>query len=127
MNRANLILGTGWYRKKVLYIQLGADIVGSIAYSYEEGGFRELKGDFTRADARLDISSLVSPKINLAFQKQIIGLILFRLDSPSKEYLAHMEDVAMEEKFCFAYKDVRQRQTEKRDRTKKVTTTRYRK
>eukprot|EP00268_Persea_americana_P069432 TRINITY_DN9863_c1_g1_i16.p1 TRINITY_DN9863_c1_g1~~TRINITY_DN9863_c1_g1_i16.p1 ORF type:complete len:111 (-),score=15.66 TRINITY_DN9863_c1_g1_i16:20-352(-) len=101
MNRANLILGTGWYRKKVLYIQLGADIVGSIAYSYEEGGFRELKGDFTRADARLDISSLVSPKINLAFQKQIIGLILFRLDSPSKEYLAHMEDVAMEEKFCF--------------------------
>ncbi|XXG85061.1 hypothetical protein AAC387_Pa11g0226 [Persea americana] len=95
MNRANLILGTGWYRKKVLYIQLGADIVGSIAYSYEEGGFRELKGDFTRADARLDISSLVSPKINLAFQKQIIGLILFRLDSPSKEYLAHMEDVAV--------------------------------
>ncbi|KAJ8623851.1 hypothetical protein MRB53_032381 [Persea americana] len=66
---------------------LGTYVVGS--YSYLEGRFRALKGDFTRADVRLDISSLVSPKINLAFQKQIIAMILFRLDSrfsPLKEY-----------------------------------------
>eukprot|EP00268_Persea_americana_P069431 TRINITY_DN9863_c1_g1_i10.p1 TRINITY_DN9863_c1_g1~~TRINITY_DN9863_c1_g1_i10.p1 ORF type:complete len:139 (-),score=18.27 TRINITY_DN9863_c1_g1_i10:251-667(-) len=75
---------------------LGTYVVGS--YSYLEGRFRALKGDFTRADARLDISSLVSPKINLAFQKQIIAMILFRLDSrfsPLKEYPAHLEDVAV--------------------------------
>ncbi|KAM1157231.1 hypothetical protein ACFX1X_028180 [Malus domestica] len=83
-----------------------ADFFGSLCYSYQHGKFRELYGDLTRMDARLDICSasalakrvinglkgssanmnsakdpMSSPRINLIFQQQVYGPIVFRADS----------------------------------------------
>ncbi|CAN6703864.1 unnamed protein product [Malus baccata var. baccata] len=81
-----------------------ADFFGSLCYAFQHGKFRELYGDLTRIDARLDICSasalakrvinglksssansandpMSSPRINLIFQQQIYGPIVFRADS----------------------------------------------
>lgn len=69
-----------------------ADLFGSFCYTFQHGKFRELFGDLTRFDARLDISSVSaiakrvfknksssvncadsrsSPSLNLIFQQQV--------------------------------------------------------
>ncbi|KAK3008053.1 hypothetical protein RJ639_014150 [Escallonia herrerae] len=99
-----------------------ADIFGSLCYTFQHGKFRKRFGDLTRVDVRLDISSawalaeraskiikkssadsaenlLSSPRLNLIFQQQVIGPIVFRLDSRFLLDLSgvrrrpHMEDV----------------------------------
>ncbi|KAM1556718.1 hypothetical protein COP2_041505 [Malus domestica] len=81
-----------------------ADFFGSLCCTFQHGKFRELYGDLTRIDSRLDICSasalakrfinglksssansakdpMSSPRINLIFQQQIYGPIVFRADS----------------------------------------------
>lgn len=80
-----------------------ADLFGSLCYTFQHGKFRKLYGDLTRVDARLDIcsasaltkrifntfrksvgkedNSLSSPRLNLIFQQQVAGPIIFRVDS----------------------------------------------
>ncbi|KAG9134104.1 hypothetical protein Leryth_004796 [Lithospermum erythrorhizon] len=83
---------------------LGADIFGSACYTWQHGKFRKYFSDLTRIDARLDVSSLSAlaktisnslvnspklnagnfvslPKLNLIFQQQVAGPIVFRMDS----------------------------------------------
>ncbi|KAK6143015.1 hypothetical protein DH2020_023363 [Rehmannia glutinosa] len=84
--------------------RFGADLFGSVCYTYQHGKFRNSFGDLTRIDARLDIGSasalakkfsnlfrsaqsngpqneLSSPRLNLIFQQQVAGPIVFRVDS----------------------------------------------
>ncbi|CAI9770382.1 unnamed protein product [Fraxinus pennsylvanica] len=84
--------------------RFGVDLFGSACYTYQHGKFRELFGDLTRIDARLDISSastlakkvsnlfrsasnngapnlLSTVGLNLIFQQQVAGPIVFRVDS----------------------------------------------
>ncbi|XP_039045368.1 protein TRIGALACTOSYLDIACYLGLYCEROL 4, chloroplastic-like [Hibiscus syriacus] len=96
---------------------LNADLFGSACYTFQQGQFRKLYGDLTRVDARLDISSLSSfskrvfkgsssadkslssPRLNLIFQQQVAGPIVFRvdskllLDSKAGKRGPHIEDV----------------------------------
>ncbi|GAV71801.1 DUF3769 domain-containing protein [Cephalotus follicularis] len=83
---------------------VNADLFGSVCYTFQHGKFRKLYGDLTRLDARLDICSasalakrvfnnfrsssasradcsLSSPRLNLIFQQQVAGPIVFRVDS----------------------------------------------
>ncbi|KAK9274017.1 hypothetical protein L1049_018831 [Liquidambar formosana] len=83
---------------------LNADLFGSVCYTFQHGKFRKLYGDLTRVDARLDICSasalakrvfnifrsssissaenpLSTPRLNLIFQQQVAGPIVFRVDS----------------------------------------------
>ncbi|KAM1444123.1 hypothetical protein ACFX2I_040312 [Malus domestica] len=76
----------------------------SLCYTFQHGKFRELYGDLTRIYSRLDICSasalakrvinglksssansakdpMSSPRINLIFQQQIYGPIVFKADS----------------------------------------------
>ncbi|CAL5382584.1 unnamed protein product [Camellia sinensis] len=99
-----------------------ADLFGSVCYTFQHGKFRKLYGDLTRVDARLDICSasalaervskifrsssssnaenpLSSPGLNLIFQQQVAGPIVFRVDSKflldsssSGKRGIHMED-----------------------------------
>ncbi|KAL8542592.1 hypothetical protein ACS0TY_003465 [Phlomoides rotata] len=80
------------------------DLFGSLCYTFQHGRFRNMYGDLTRIDARLNIASasavlekasslfrsaqskqtineLSSPRLNLIFQQQIVGPIVFRIDS----------------------------------------------
>ncbi|KAM1140247.1 hypothetical protein EV1_039922 [Malus domestica] len=97
------------------------DFFGSLCYTFQHEKFRELYGDLTRIDARLDICSasalakrvinglksssansakdpMSSPRINLIFQQQIYGPIVFRadsrvaLDSLRRKHDPHIED-----------------------------------
>ncbi|KAH6755092.1 TRIGALACTOSYLDIACYLGLYCEROL-like protein [Perilla frutescens var. hirtella] len=84
--------------------RFGADLFGSLCYTFQHGRFRNNFGDLSRIDARLDISSasavakkvanlfssaqsnqppneLCSPRLNLIFQQQVAGPIVFRVDS----------------------------------------------
>ncbi|OMP00802.1 hypothetical protein COLO4_12352 [Corchorus olitorius] len=98
---------------------LNVDLFGSVCYTFQLGHFRKLYGDLTRVDARLDINSLSSltgrifkgssassvdnslssPRLNLIFQQQVAGPIVFRvdskflLDSKSGKRGPHIEDV----------------------------------
>ncbi|XVF73567.1 hypothetical protein PTKIN_Ptkin12aG0212200 [Pterospermum kingtungense] len=96
---------------------LNADLFGSVCCTVQHGQFRKLYGDLTRLDARLDVSSLPSfakrvfmssttadkslssPRLNLIFQQQVAGPIVFRvdskllLDSKSGKRGPHMEDL----------------------------------
>lgn len=96
---------------------LNADLFGSVCYTFQHGQFRKLYGDLTRVDTRLDISSLPSfakrvfkgsssadytissPRLNLIFQQQVAGPIVFRvdskflLDSKSGKRGPHIEDL----------------------------------
>ncbi|KAF5731569.1 protein TRIGALACTOSYLDIACYLGLYCEROL 4 chloroplastic [Tripterygium wilfordii] len=99
-----------------------ADLFGSVCCTFQHGRFKKDYGDLTRVDARLDICSasalasrvfnvirspsvrsidnpLSSPRLNLIFQQQIAGPIVFRLDSrfslsaSSEKSGPHMEDL----------------------------------
>ncbi|KAF4395252.1 hypothetical protein CsatB_007150 [Cannabis sativa] len=99
---------------------LSADLFGSVCYTIQHGNFRKFYGDLTRVDARLDMSSASSfakrilngsksskmaedpnshPRLNLTFQQQVGGPIVFRLDSrflldsSSGKHRPHMEDL----------------------------------
>lgn len=95
---------------------LSADFFGSACYTFQHGQFRKLYFDLTRVDARLDLSSLSSfakrifksssankslssPRLNLIFQQQVAGPIVFRvdskllLDSKAGKLGPHIEDV----------------------------------
>ncbi|KAK8981951.1 hypothetical protein V6N11_037136 [Hibiscus sabdariffa] len=96
---------------------LNVDLFGSACYTLQHGQFRKLYGDLTRVDARLDIfslssfakrvfkgsssadKSLLSPRLNLIFQQQVAGPIVFRvdskflLDSKAGKRGPHIEDV----------------------------------
>ncbi|KAL8028397.1 hypothetical protein ABFS82_14G154000 [Erythranthe guttata] len=84
--------------------RFGADLFGSLCYTFQHGQFRNLYGDLTRVDARFDVSSasalakktinlfktaqnnpsrneLASPRLNLIFHQQVAGPIVFRVDS----------------------------------------------
>ncbi|KAH7659185.1 hypothetical protein IHE45_16G015700 [Dioscorea alata] len=84
-----------------------ADLFGSISYTLQHGKFKDDFNDLTRIDARLDIRSakafineaghlaygifkgpadrevnpLAAPQLNLIFQQQVAGPIVFRVDS----------------------------------------------
>lgn len=82
---------------------LNADLFGSVCYTFQHGKFINDYGDLTRLDARLDICSApgfvkkvlngfrssadvnelpsASPRLNLTFQQQVAGPIVFRTDS----------------------------------------------
>lgn len=78
----------------------GADLFGSVCYTFQHGKFRELYADLTRVDARLDICSasafakrvvngirrssvnsaedpMSSPRLNLIFQQQVLLFISY--------------------------------------------------
>lgn len=84
--------------------RLAADLFGSACYTFQHGKFRKLYGDLSRIDARLDIGSatalakrvsnvfksssssnaedpLSSPRLNLILQQQVVGPVVFRVDS----------------------------------------------
>ncbi|XP_057800248.1 protein TRIGALACTOSYLDIACYLGLYCEROL 4, chloroplastic [Salvia miltiorrhiza] len=84
--------------------RFGADLFGSLCYTFQHGRFRNNFGDLTRIDARLDIASasavakkvanlfsgaqtnqslneVCSPRLNFIFQQQVAGPIVFRVDS----------------------------------------------
>lgn len=77
---------------------VSADLFGSVCYTYQHGRFRELTGDLTRLDARLDICSasalakrvlscfrnsfansakdpISHPRLNLIFQQQVCPFV----------------------------------------------------
>ncbi|GFZ02899.1 hypothetical protein Acr_15g0015070 [Actinidia rufa] len=96
-----------------------ADIFGSVCFTHQHGKFRKLFGDLTRLDARLDICSasawaskifrssarsnaenpMSSPRLNLIFQQQVYGPIVFQvnskfsLGSSAGKGGVHMEDL----------------------------------
>ncbi|PIN05422.1 hypothetical protein CDL12_11237 [Handroanthus impetiginosus] len=102
--------------------RFGADLFGSVCYTFQHGKFRKLFGDLTRVDARLDIASASSlakqvsdvlrngqsngapnklsfPRLNLIFQQQVAGPFVFRVDSKfsvdlsSGQHEPQLEDV----------------------------------
>ncbi|XP_031482313.1 protein TRIGALACTOSYLDIACYLGLYCEROL 4, chloroplastic [Nymphaea colorata] len=113
-----------------------ADLFGSLRYTLQHGKFRESFYDFTRLDARLDICSgaafakgaryflsdmlkkpserrkvnpLASPKLNIIFQQQVAGPIVFRIDSrisanspATGKHFPHVEDVMYS--LCYSLK-----------------------
>ncbi|KAF6134146.1 hypothetical protein GIB67_013543 [Kingdonia uniflora] len=87
---------------------IAADLFGSFCYTFQHGKFKNLYGDLTRVDARLNICSasafacgaahlvsnvfrkssmksqvnqLAAPRLNLILQQQVAGPIVFRVDS----------------------------------------------
>ncbi|XP_022756867.1 protein TRIGALACTOSYLDIACYLGLYCEROL 4, chloroplastic [Durio zibethinus] len=96
---------------------LNADLFASACYTFQYGQFWRQYGDLTRVDARLDIcslsslakrvfksspsadNSLSSPRLNLIFQQQVAGPIVFRvdskllLDSKSGKRGPHIDDI----------------------------------
>ncbi|KAL1546537.1 protein TRIGALACTOSYLDIACYLGLYCEROL 4, chloroplastic-like [Salvia divinorum] len=84
--------------------RFGADLFGSLCYTFQHGRFRNNFGDLSRIDTRLDIASasavarkvvnlfssaqsnqslneLSSPRLSFIFQQQVAGPIVFRVDS----------------------------------------------
>ncbi|KAF8099726.1 hypothetical protein N665_0238s0053 [Sinapis alba] len=101
---------------------ISADVFGSACYTFQRGRFSKLYGDLTRVDARVDVSSASalakrifhairrssgsnktddasgSPRLNLIFQQQVAGPIVFKVDSQFQvgaggKYGAQMEDL----------------------------------
>ncbi|KAJ0258552.1 hypothetical protein HA466_0073230 [Hirschfeldia incana] len=103
---------------------ISADAFGSACITFQKGRFSKLYGDLTRVDARVDVSSASalakrifhairgssgsskktdedasasSPRLNLIFQQQVAGPIVFKVDSQFEvgagKYGAEMEDV----------------------------------
>lgn len=91
---------------------ISADVFGSACYTFQKGRFSKLYGDLTRVDARVDLPSafalakklfhassnnsddtLWSPRLNLIFQQQVAGPIVFKVDSQFQVGAARMEDV----------------------------------
>ncbi|RZC20015.1 Protein TRIGALACTOSYLDIACYLGLYCEROL 4, chloroplastic [Glycine soja] len=101
-----------------------ADLFGSVCYSFQHGKFTKKYGDLTRVDARLDISSAsafakkilngsssstadvskqpsASPRLNLIFQQQVAGPVVFRADSRiALESFARKNGVSVEDFIC---------------------------
>ncbi|GFP91037.1 protein trigalactosyldiacylglycerol 4 chloroplastic [Phtheirospermum japonicum] len=90
--------------------RFGADLFGSLCYSYQHGKFRNTFGDLTRIDARFDIgsasalakkiSNLFTSAQNLLMLMQVAGPIVLRVDSKfsigsssSGKRGPHLEDV----------------------------------
>ncbi|KAL0380023.1 UNVERIFIED_CONTAM: hypothetical protein Sangu_0066600 [Sesamum angustifolium] len=84
--------------------RFGVDLFGSGCFTFQHGKFRKLFGDLTRVDVRLDVASATalaksvsnlfrssqsyqspnipsSPRLDLIFQQQVVGPIVFRVDS----------------------------------------------
>ncbi|RDX65659.1 Protein TRIGALACTOSYLDIACYLGLYCEROL 4, chloroplastic, partial [Mucuna pruriens] len=104
--------------------RLNADLFGSVCYSIQHGKFTKNFGDLTRVDARLDISSAsalakkilngsristgddskqssASPRLNLIFQQQVAGPVVFRADSRiSIESFARKKGLSVEDFIC---------------------------
>ncbi|XP_076908155.1 protein TRIGALACTOSYLDIACYLGLYCEROL 4, chloroplastic-like [Bidens hawaiensis] len=76
----------------------GAELFGSVSFEFQHGEFRKTYGDFTKFDARVDsrfdiASALVNwsansinsssflPRLNLNLQQQIVGPLVFRVNS----------------------------------------------
>ncbi|KAL0720516.1 hypothetical protein Bca4012_035115 [Brassica carinata] len=103
---------------------ISADAFGSACYTFQRGRFSKLYGDLTRVDARVDVSSASalakrifhairrssgsnetvedassagSPRLNLIFQQQVAGPIVFKVDSQFQigagKHGAQMEDL----------------------------------
>ncbi|XP_024964383.1 protein TRIGALACTOSYLDIACYLGLYCEROL 4, chloroplastic [Cynara cardunculus var. scolymus] len=96
----------------------GADLFGSICFAFQQGKFRKRYGDLTRFDARLDLakgfsdtlnSSSVSPQLNLILQQQVLGPLVFRvnskvsLGSSSERRGPHIEDVIYSLNYSMRY------------------------
>ncbi|KAJ4727324.1 Protein TRIGALACTOSYLDIACYLGLYCEROL 4 chloroplastic [Melia azedarach] len=108
---------------------LSVDLFGSICSTLQHGKFRKPYGDLTRLDARLDISSfsclaqramntfssnsvsnadnsLSSPRLNLIFQQQVLGPVVFGIDSKFLfdsslgKHESSMEDVIYSLSYC---------------------------
>ncbi|KAK7286944.1 hypothetical protein RJT34_22313 [Clitoria ternatea] len=101
-----------------------ADLFGSVCYSFQHGKFTKDFGDLTRVDARLNISSasalakkilssfrsstadvseqqLASPQLNLIFQQQVAGPVVFRADSRiSLESFTRKHGLSIEDFIC---------------------------
>ncbi|CAJ1948859.1 unnamed protein product [Sphenostylis stenocarpa] len=101
-----------------------ADLFGSVCYTFQHGKFTKKYGDLTRVDARLDISSAsalakkflngsrssttdvseqssASPRLNLIFQQQVAGPVVFRADSRiSLESFAREKGLPVEDFIC---------------------------
>ncbi|XP_061370531.1 protein TRIGALACTOSYLDIACYLGLYCEROL 4, chloroplastic [Gastrolobium bilobum] len=104
--------------------RLNADLFGSVCYTFQHGKFTKDFGDLTRVDARLDISSAsalakkimngfksstadvteqasASPRLNLIFQQQVGGPVVFRADSRILlESFTRKHGVSMEDFIC---------------------------
>ncbi|KAJ4892321.1 hypothetical protein Rs2_32069 [Raphanus sativus] len=103
---------------------ISADVFGSACCTFQKGRFSKLYGDLTRVDARVDVSSASalakrifhairrssgsektdddatsasSPRLNLIFQQQVAGPIVFKVDSQFEvgagKFGAEMEDL----------------------------------
>ncbi|XP_057452055.1 protein TRIGALACTOSYLDIACYLGLYCEROL 4, chloroplastic [Lotus japonicus] len=102
-----------------------ADLFGSVCYTFQHGKFTKDFGDLTRLDARLDISSVsalgkkimngfksstaadvneqpsASPRLNLIFQQQVAGPVVFRADSRiSLESFTRKHGINFEDFIC---------------------------
>ncbi|KAI4338760.1 hypothetical protein MLD38_023777 [Melastoma candidum] len=83
---------------------VSGDLFGSVCYTIQHGKFRKYHNDMTRFDARVDVSSASalarrmfnflrrtstdsstlassSPRLSLIFQQQVVGPIVFRMDT----------------------------------------------
>lgn len=104
--------------------RINADLFGSVCYTFQHGKFTKQFGDLTRVDARLDISSAsafakkilncsrsstadvseqpsASPRLNLIFQQQVAGPVVFRADSRiSLESFARKNGLPVEDFIC---------------------------
>ncbi|KAG7574901.1 hypothetical protein ISN44_As09g030510 [Arabidopsis suecica] len=96
---------------------ISADVFGSACYTFQKGRFSKLYGDLTRVDARVDLPSASalakrifhafrrssgsnnsddtswSPRLNLIFQQQVAGPIVFKVDSQFQVGAARMDDL----------------------------------
>ncbi|KAK7386192.1 hypothetical protein VNO78_26229 [Psophocarpus tetragonolobus] len=104
--------------------RLNADLFGSVCYTFQQGKFTKILGDLTRVDARLDLSSAsgfvkkilngsrsssaddseqpsASPRLNLIFQQQVAGPVVFRADSRiALESFIRKNGVSVEDFIC---------------------------
>ncbi|CAN6461258.1 unnamed protein product [Victoria cruziana] len=128
--------GSDGFPYSVSRSRFSADLFGSLRYTLQHGKFRESFSDFTRLDARFDICSgaaftkgalyllsdmlrkpserrkvnpLASPKLNVIFQQQVAGPIVFRVDSrisanspATGKHFPHVEDVVYS--LCYSLK-----------------------
>ncbi|KAJ1395423.1 hypothetical protein SESBI_33381 [Sesbania bispinosa] len=117
--------------------RFNADLFGSVCYTFQHGKFTKDFGDLTRVDARLDISSATalgkkflngfksstadvseqpsaSPRLNLIFQQQVAGPVVFRADSRiSLESFTRKHGISLEDFICSLSYSIRSLQSGK--------------
>ncbi|KAL5974989.1 hypothetical protein ACLOJK_031665 [Asimina triloba] len=107
--------------KKGSYWDVPASISLDLATKKSVLRFKKVFGDLTRIDARLDICSgkaytkgkteanpLATPQLNVIFHQQILGGLVFRIDSridsssysPSEKLIPHADDIVYS--LCYA-------------------------